>query len=51
MQGEIGDGQRVWRMNGNLQLPGVGDGWEESFRSVRDLGQGRIPGVNEGDLI
>ena len=47
------EGLRARRMNGNLQLPGVGWGWGwgESPGSPRDLVWGRLLGVNGGDLF
>lgn len=37
---------RARKMNGNMQLPGVGN----SLRSPTDPGLERLPGVNVGDL-
>ena len=42
------EGLRVRKINGNLQLPGMGLG--ASLGNARDLGYGRLPEVNASDL-
>ena len=44
-----GDGQMALRMNRNLQLTEVGV-WRPSGGHARNLGEVRLPRINEGDL-
>jgi hypothetical protein len=47
-EGDRGEAQRSWRMNGNIQLYGEGGG--KPLESPRDLGYERLSGLNMGNL-